>query len=189
MRSRSVSQTVGRANKAAGDSLERWIEDQHTAAMAMGLIVHVEHYQPHAKMLGGRLVYVRAGVADYGLILAEGGISGAVEAKSTSAARLDRKEVKPAQARHLAACGGAGGLALLVVEFRQGGIKNRYAIPWLSIKWQVLRSAESVEEAELFSWRVPPGVCYLSRFVKPNLEVAAKVRALSPPLERRFARE
>ena len=81
----------------------------------------------------------------------------------------------------------AGGLAVLLIEFRRGGMPRRYAIKWADVPWQILRTAESVAEADLSQSRIQVGTCYLESFVKPNPLLAQKIRAKMPT--RVFPRE
>lgn len=174
---------LGRANKAAGSTHEFWIDLQHAAAWREGLLAHVEKNEPHSRVVSGRVLYSAAGVADYTGTLAAGtrstslfsaraplsvldGVTLAVEAKSTSAARLARAEVKPRQAEHLGAVARAGGLALLLVEFRGADPRGaaRYAVPWAEVPWAKLRTADSVGAADLARWSVLPGATYLALF-------------------------
>ncbi len=135
-------QLAGSRAQAAGARFEEWVEAQHVLAAHLGILAHVEHNQPHAKVVGGRLIYVKQGVADYTGTL-EGGRSLTVEAKSRSG-RLLRSDIEPRQAIHLEAVARAGGLALLLVEFRDQHKIRRFAIPWREVPWEVLRSAESI---------------------------------------------
>ena len=179
--SRAVA--TGRANKGAGGAHESWVDLQHAAAKREGLLAHVEKNEPHSRIAGGRVLYSSAGVADYTGTLAAGtvashlfssrrhlspvdGVTLATEAKSTSAARLARAEVKPKQAAHLDAVAAAGGLALLLVEFRGKSMPARYAVPWAEAPWVKLRTADSVGEDDLGRWAVPVGASYLAMFVR-----------------------
>lgn len=156
----------GREGKAAGDAFELWVSNQHLRALGIGILAHVEHSEPHARVVGGRVQWVSSGVADFFGTLG-GGKSFAAECKSTDKQRLSKAAVEPKQAAHLDAVGRAGGLALLLVEFRRNEnglpVRHRFAVPWLEIKWKVLRSAESVGIEELAGWEVA-NECYLKRF-------------------------
>ena len=152
----------GRRNKAAGDSCEAWVEAQHDMAKRLGALAHVVHNEPHAKYIRGRLIYTSAGVADYTGIL-NNGTYVAIECKSTSKDALPRAAIKPMQARHLDAVAKAGGVALLLVEFR-GRALSKFAIPWDKVPWTTKRTAESLSfDAELlYPWTIYPDECYLS---------------------------
>lgn len=175
---------VGRANKSAGDAFEIWLNLQHREAIRRGFLACVEKSEPHTKIINGRVVYTARGVADYFGTLAAGtrstdsfsarvrpaasvldGISFAVEAKSTADERLAHAEVKPKQAEHLDAVSRAGGLALLLVEFRGGSVPVRCAVPWAEVPWRKLRTADSVGIAEIERWIITPGENYLMRFL------------------------
>ena len=118
--------------------------------------------------MGGRVIYVAKGVADYVGTLCDKGRALALEAKSTSALRLSRKVVSAKQALHLDAVSRVGGLALLLVEFRSEGRTRHFAVPWADVPWTKLRSADSVCELDLAAWRVLSGECYLSKFCPPG---------------------
>lgn len=186
-RDRARSSITGRQAKAAGDAFEAFLEQQHEVALQLGILACVEHNEPHAKVIGGRLMYTERGVADYTGVLDRSGRAVAVEAKSTKAERLMKSAVSSKQQDHLDRVARAGGLALLVVEFRRelpAAVQlqialwpmqaaeemlrqhfRRYVCPWEKVKWQVLKTAESVSEIDLFAdggwiW----GACYLERF-------------------------
>lgn len=142
------------------------MEHQHAQAIRLGLLACVEHNEPHAKVFPvNRVVYVRAGVADYTGCLADARYL-AVEAKSTKAARLMRSAVQPKQAQHLDAVSGVGGLAVLLVEFRHGSMPRRFACPWRHVPWAKVRSADSVGAVDLVEWEIQAGECYLAKVVK-----------------------
>lgn len=156
----------GRAAKAAGNAFEAFLETQHEIAERLGILAHIEHSEPHSKIVGGRLMYTSPGTADYFGTLDRSGLSYACEAKSTSAASFPRSNVEPKQQRHLEAVARAGGLALLLLEFRS--MSRRYALPWLQVPWKVKRTAESVSPDDIQEWLITvvagDGQCYLSRF-------------------------
>lgn len=159
---RGVASRRGRQNKILGDDLEEWLNHQHALAGRLGVLAHVEKTQAKSKVVDGRLIYEKPGVADY-IGCLEGARYLAVEAKSTDDERLPRSRVEPKQQEHLTAVALAGGLSVLVVEFR--GVENRrYALPWREVPWVVLRTAESVREADIVKWRIDPGACYLLRW-------------------------
>jgi hypothetical protein len=173
---------VGRANKAAGTAFEAWVEAQHNAALTMGVLAHIEHNEAHSKIISGRPMYVAPGVADYTGTLANGK-SLAAEAKSTDAMRLSKSEVKPLQQKHLNAVARTGAPALLLVEFRGIPVEGvapgiagsrRYAVPWMEVPWEVLRTAESVSESALIKWRIQPSECYVTRVCDVRLPPEAR---------------
>ena len=165
MRSR---REIGRTNQAVGSNFEIWIEGQHQKALYLGILAHVAHNQPSTKMIGGRLIYTEAGVADYTGVLDRSGKTLAVEAKSTGDDKLYRTVISPTQIKHLDAVAKAGGLALLLVEFRTD--RKRFAIPWLEVPWTILRSSQSVTADTLSKWFIDPNPesCYLSMFYSPG---------------------
>jgi recombination protein U len=156
---------IGRIKQAVGEMFEAWVDGQHEHAQRLGIIAHVEKNEPHSKIIHGHVIYTAAGVADRTGTL-EGGRSLAVECKSTKAVRFPRNDISTKQQEHLDAVARAGGLALLLVEFRATTppLFARYAIPWLEIPWKTLKTAESLDPADIGVWMIPPGVCYLSRW-------------------------
>lgn len=174
---------IGRKAKAVGGAFEEWIDGQHVMAKNLGILAHVAHTYPAAVYLKGILTHTKKGVADYSGTL-EGGRSLAEEAKSTSAKLFPRSEVDILQARHLDTVARAGGLALLVVEFRrtEPPLYQRFAVPWLEVPWSVQVSAVTVAAADLMQWLIAPDTCYLSRFHKGGA-------SSSPMTRRRYARE
>ncbi len=181
-------------SKAVGAAFEAWIETQHTIAERLGILAHVVHNQPTATFIGGRLIYTAAGVADYTGTLDRSGLTLAVEAKSTQADKLARSAVEPKQQQHLEAVARAGGLALLLVEFRQPGVLRnafRFAIPWLKVPWKIARTKENLYLDDLLDseWKIrgviSDGDCYLSKFHAPG--PSSNPRGHGPA--RRFARE
>lgn len=156
----------GRAAKFAGDKLESWIDAQHQKAIYLGILAHIEHNEAHSAIVKGQHVYTARGVADYTGVLDRCARAFAEEAKSSKTDRLARAAIKKKQADHLSAVAHAGGLALLLVEFRHEALPIRCAIPWLEVPWIILRSAESIDAASVAQWLIPrdPGGCYLERF-------------------------
>lgn len=176
----------GRTAQQAGSNFESWIETQHEIAERLGILAHVEHSEPHAKMIGGRLTYASPGTADYFGTLDRCGLSYACEAKSTSAPRFQRSGIEPKQQKHLEAVARAGGLALLLVEFRYR--QARFAIPWLQVPWEVKRTAESITPDSVGQWYIDgipgDGRCYLSKFHEGGPRTSAGSLRV-----RKFARE
>lgn len=156
---------IGRLSQAVGEHFESWVDGQNEMAMRLGIIAHVEKNEPHSKVIGGQLRHTAAGVADRTGTL-EGGRTLAVECKSTSEKRFAKAEVSKRQAEHLDAVARAGALALLLVEFRltTAPFYKRYAIPWLETPWRTLRTAESLDPADIEQWRIAPDTCYLSKW-------------------------
>lgn len=180
---------IGKKSKNVGDRFEQWIESQHELAKQHGIVYSVVHNQPTTKFIRGRLIYTSAGASDYTGVLA-GGRAFAVEAKSTDKERLPRASVKLKQAEQLDSVARAGGLALLLVEFRHVSvpafpvpdiINARFAIPWLEVPWKVLRSAESVGSYDLSDWEIHSD-CYLYRFCESGTNIA-------PTMGRRYRTE
>jgi len=157
---------IGRTSQAVGASFESWIDGQHEVAKMAGILAHIAHNQAQSNVVRGRLIYTAAGVSDYTGTLDRSGLSVAVEAKSTKAESLLRAAVKPKQQEHLEVVARAGGLALLLIEFRltEVPLRFRFAVPWLEVPWETKRSAESISAEQLGPWLVDPGTCYLERF-------------------------
>lgn len=189
------NKAIGRKAKAIGAAFETWIDGQHQAAHALGILAFVEKTEAHSQVIHGRVEFIAPGVADYIGTLCDGGKTLAVEAKSTDDAQLMRSVVSPKQAKHLDAVAAAGGLALLLVEFRhvsQVGesyaaqvlpIYARYAVPWLEVPWQTLRTAESVAEASIQQWRILADTCYLSKYHSGGVPVGSVGRKRVFPRE------
>lgn len=163
-RSKAENTRIGHLSQSSGATFESWIEAQHVMAVLMGILGHVEHNQAQAKVINKRVVYTGRGCCDYTLLCPEGRYA-AVEAKSTSDNVLLKSLIKPKQIAHLEATVRAGGLALLLVEFRhEDGRRTRYAVPWKKIEWTTRRKTPSVSELSLEPWKIDG--CYLARFVK-----------------------
>jgi penicillin-binding protein-related factor A (putative recombinase) len=160
-------QQAGRYAKHMGDMFESWLDGQHAMAKRDGILAHIHHNEPKTIMMKGILSYDKKSVADYSGTL-EGGRSLAVEAKSWgNSENFPRSQVDTLQAEHMQTVLRAGGLALLVVEFRIPFVQ-RFAVPWQEVPWRVLRSAETTT-AELLQgagWKIPMDVCYLAKFHK-----------------------
>lgn len=154
---------TGRKKQVAGALFEHWVEGQHKIALAKGLLVHVEHSEPHCKVINGRLIYTACGVADYFGTLA-GGKSLAVEAKSIDSTSFPYRLIKPKQIKHLDAVANAGGVAVLLVNF--AGVKC--AMEWRQVPWKVKRSAKSIDLEDVQRYEVPSttSACYLDYLVK-----------------------
>lgn len=173
-RTREQNVDAGRIAKAAGDAFENFIDEHHSKARSLRLLAHVEHNQAKAKVLpGGGLTYVGKGPSDYTGMLADGGRVYAAEAKSVAGVRLMRSAIKKKQAEHLDAVARAGGLALLLVEFRREDVEwmklpvTRYAVPWASVPWKKVKTAESVSEVDILPFLIE-GDCFLSWHCKPG---------------------
>lgn len=188
LRRRNVEQLIanakrGRVAQAVGASFESWLEGQHTLAKRYGILAHVEKTQARTAWVKGRLEYVGKGVADY-IGTLEGGRSFALEAKSTSGEYLPKSEIDTKQAEHLQLVALAGGLALLLVEFRsdEHPYWRRYAVPWLEVPWEVARTAQRVVQDKIEKWRVI-NECYLQSWHMGGLSSGAHITL------RKFARE
>lgn len=153
---RGGSRAKHRQSVAHGKNFEEWVEMQHASAKRRGMLVHVVHNQAQSKVVGWRMIYTGAGVADYTGCMRDGKCL-ATEAKSTGKDRLAKSEITPKQQEHLTAVSNACGYAYLLVEFRGTNtlLNRRYAIPWSRVPWKVLRTAESLVEADIKPcWRL-----------------------------------
>lgn len=173
----------GRKAKSSGDSFERWIETQHDKALRLGILAHVWHNQAKAEVRGGKLIFVGKGIADYTGTCERGGRTLAEEAKSVQKDYLPYSMIDKLQAEHLDAVAHAGGLALLLAEFRHEALPRRYAIPWLEVPWAILRSAKSISSADVAQWEISrdPGGCYLARFHAPGPRSLPLKKTWEPP--------
>lgn len=177
---------MSRASQTSGASFESLIERHHDRALDLGIVpCKIEHNQAYSKVVGGKLIYTKPGISDYsGIVLGWFGPKTCAplgaEAKSTKKDRLPRSAVEPLQAKYLDAVARAGGLALLLVEFRAQDIRT--AIPWLEVPWQVLKSAESLSVADVRKeWQFSAEGCYLERCCPPERRSPpAKARRIFP---------
>lgn len=179
----NIRRVAGQQAQSAGSTFESWLEAQHEKAIRSGILAHIEHNQPHAKIINGRLIYVESGVSDYtGVLDNKVATSVAIEAKSSKIDRLAYSVIKRKQADHLDAVAHAGGLALLLAEFRHEALPRRFAIPWLEVPWAILRSAKSISSTDVAQWEISrdPAGCYLSRFHEPGPKSLPK-KTWEPP--------
>lgn len=158
----------GRAGKRAGDALEAWTRAQLDAAVMAQIITWFAKVEAGARYRrerdartgdwSQRLVWGARAAADFVAVRARDGVSIAIECKSVEGARLAREAIEPQQVHHLAQTHCAGGVALVVVEFRDEGQltygARQYCVPWDAMPWQRERSAWSVPEAPLARWKV-----------------------------------
>jgi hypothetical protein len=163
----------GREAQFAGASFENWIEGQHNAAVMLGILAHWFHPQPRFYNERGLWQPAERSVADFVGVLEGEGVGLVLnparfyvaEAKSVKSGRMPRAIVARQQAEHLEATAHAGGLALLIGEFRLENVRVRFACPWLDVPWEVARSAESITPELMASWDV--GMypdCFLKRW-------------------------
>ena len=140
----------GKAARAHGAALEKWLADQHRTAALAGL-AHVRHVgAPVIVGAGGRPTeWAGTGPADFQGQL-PGGRSVAIEAKSREG-RLTREEIAEHQRADLDACAAGGGLAVIVA--RLGGAVH--AIPWREVPWCSPRGGSpSIGAADVAAWRI-----------------------------------
>jgi len=162
---------MGHAEQTSGAAWEAWCDGQHRAAMALGLLVWVDHYGPEVRHLrqGAHRIVGKA-PPDY-LGMMRGGRLLAVEAKRRTGRLAIEGNTRDAIERHqrdrLAEVEHGGGLGLVLVEFVRADGVHRFAAPW-SVVAAAARSpmggARSVGPEDLRGWEVDPR-CYLARFV------------------------
>jgi penicillin-binding protein-related factor A (putative recombinase) len=117
-------------------------------------------------MIRGRLQYTKRSGADWISIINNGHATALIEeSKSYSSDRLPKSELTPKQIEHLENNTIAGGVSLLLVEFRLPPRQYKFAIPWREVPWTTLRTAESVSMQDLDDqWMIGPmEPCYLIR--------------------------
>ncbi len=165
-RTRAQNSARGRKAQQVGSDFESWVNTQHQNAKYLGILAHVEKNEPHAKIIGGILMYEKPGVADYSGTL-EGGRALNVEAKSTQSSRFLQSGVTAKQQTHLTVTARAGALAFLLIEFRTPGpgllIREQFAIPWLDVPWNIATSALGISAADVARWRITTD-CYLQPY-------------------------
>lgn len=157
-------QQAGRFAKAVGDLFEGWFAGQCDFAKRKGQLAHIHHNEPKTVITKAGLKHAKKSVADNSGAL-EGGRSLVAETKSTGSIDFPRSEVLPLQQDHLERNACAGGLSLLVVEFRSPRIR-RFSVPWMHVPWQVKQSAETVT-AELLAaggWEIMMDGGFLDKF-------------------------
>lgn len=157
---------AGAIAHAQGDAFELRLAYHHAAALRAGLLADVRHVSPRMRAVrqgrGIRWVVVGHACCDYVGTLGDGRAL-VVEAKSTGDARLAYSQIEPQQVAQLAAVSAAGGLALLVVEYRAVGAI--YAVPWREVPWRRSGRGLSLSPADMPSRRVT-GDCYLRALVR-----------------------
>lgn len=158
-----------RKSREIGEDFEAIVDKWHTMAGLRGALAHAVHNAPPSRVVNGKLIYEKAGVADYTGVL-HGGLYLASEAKSVKPGeRLAKARISPEQMKHLDAVEAACGRAFLLVEFRvEKSIAHKhYAIPWQQVPWKVVRTAESLDERDLaICYQVPAGSDYLVPYHK-----------------------
>ena len=166
----------GRKSQKLGADFEAFIDMQHAMAGMRGALAHVVHNMPPSRFVDGKLIYSKAGVADYTGVL-YGGLYLAAEAKSVAPGEcLAKSRISLKQKLHLDRVIQAGGFAYLLVEFRSEDFKHRrYAILWDRVPWKKKRTAESLDEADLVKCesqiRMSTDKDYLARDTDPSSNV------------------
>ncbi len=167
---RAAGLRVGRASKDSGQDFEEFVERHHAEALRLGILAHVVHNEPHGRIFNGAWHMVRAGIADFTGVLFDQGRTLAVEAKKRKD-KIEKKDISLEQRNHLDAVVRAGGLAFLLARIVEHGedidaeFESDYAVPWQSVPWVILKSAESVTAKDLAPWVIPPDrKCYLEPY-------------------------
>ena len=161
-----------------GQQWENWVSGQNQVAEMRGLLAVSWHNEPRCLPVGGgRFIYASASAADFAGTLGKEinpewcGKGFAAEAKSRSQARLYLSGITPLQQLHLTKNAAAGGLSLLLAEFRDESSAlwrfTRFAIPWQLVPWSKGRKngADGIAAADLAGWEIT-AACYLDRFVQ-----------------------
>lgn len=169
---RIAKQLAGAEAMWFGSQFEAWIHGQHETAVNAGLVAWHRHISPKVRWVGKGPRGQRFGIvvgeacADYALQLV-GGQSVVLEAKSVKEPhRLAICDFKKQQREHLTACARAGGLALMLAEFRSpNGQHKRFAVPWLEVPWRVRRTAQALDAIDLRGWEVEEPI-YIRRFLQ-----------------------
>ena len=161
----------GAKAQARGKEFEQLLGAHHQAGLLMRLIASVEHNQPEARVLRGRVIFAGASVADFTGLL-RGGLYFANELKSTAEPEFYRRKIPDKQQAHLDAVADAGGLALFSIEFREEQAaaiyeRRRFVLPWREVPWRSRATSPAItaEDLNRRGWRLT-GPCYLLRFVE-----------------------
>lgn len=164
---RRLNSQRGTKSKEAGKAWEREIRTQLHVGEHDKLIAFWAHAEPTFRLVwqsrAGRppeklYLPVKAGFADFSGVLA-GGLSFALECKSTMKACYHRSDISEAQQEHLTAVANAGGLSLLALKMHTGdeasGFRvHEFLIPWGRVPWRQKRSADSVSVGDLDEWKM-----------------------------------
>lgn len=159
--------------KRFGQAFENVLQAHLNGAVISGLVSWWDHSQASFKCLSKkRFVPIKAGCADF-IGQLSGGLSFAMEAKSTDQERFYRSAILDDQAKQLDAAAKGGGLALLAVQFRvpletnsrymTWGSFPSFVVPWQSVPWKAARSALSVTLDDLRGWEIETPI-FLARF-------------------------
>ena len=160
---------AGARAKAAGAEWEHWIEVQHSMAIRLGILACATHLEPAVIATPKGIIRKAPSGPDYVGCLADSRCFMA-EAKTCSGPRFERARISPLQAAHLAAVSRAGGLALLLLEFREEKAAlwtiRRFAGRWEALPWERARTAETLTAAGMAAAGCElGGGCYLAKFV------------------------
>jgi hypothetical protein len=164
VRAGDVREQAGRRAKRLGEDLERWVAGYLSTAQRVGAVAWWMKVHPgvaHRRALiegrwGFKLVWGERAAADFVGLLPDGRML-AIECKSVEGHRLALSAIQPQQRTHLGAVTAAGGVGLLVAEFRDEGAVTRtarqYVIPWHLAPWATARTAEALTELAATPWR------------------------------------
>lgn len=174
-----VRAAAGRRAQRSGDELEKLLASHGSLAIATGRLAWLRKIP--AGVAYGALVcacgkahrvlkWAEQACADF-LGADRRARSLVIEAKSVEGddgGRLYRAEVMPQQSEQLDAAAASGGVALLVVEFRETGkvlVRSTVCvIPWREVPWQTLRKSQSLSLDGARPWALRQGL-FLERFL------------------------
>lgn len=160
---------AGRRADRHGKALEAWTRSQFDAAVLAEVLVWFTKIETPItqvrvrKLVEGRWSWtweLRWGAKAHADFVGcnAAGLCVAAECKSVEGTRLPLAQLARQQVHHLDQVNAAGGVALLVVEFRHVGrgteAARQYVIPWACVPWQKARTALSIDEASVAAWAV-----------------------------------
>lgn len=152
--------SAGRTAQAVGKHLEQIVAAQIECATQARLVVWSAHNQPLFRQVGpARFVRAQASGADWSLVF-NGALAGALEVKGTADRRFYRSAITDLQQEHLEQVARAGGLAVLLVQFRSEAGWPIYRVPWQAVPWErasATKDAPSVTAEAVEPWRFNPG--------------------------------
>jgi penicillin-binding protein-related factor A (putative recombinase) len=160
---------AGALAKAAGAAFEHWVEAQHGEAVRLGFLAMVTHLEPAVIATRHGIIRKAPSGPDYMGCLADSRAY-CCEAKTCSGPRFERARISPLQSAHLDAVSSAGGLALLLLEFREEKAAlwtiRRFAGCWEALPWERARTAETLTAAGMAAAGCElAGGCYLAKFM------------------------
>ena len=157
----------GAIARNAGRAFEKLIKSHHDVAVLEGLLAFVFHVDPPVIPAKDRAIFLGPSGADFSGVVWNG-LAFTAETKSTKDPHFQRSRISKLQLAHLDATARAGGVAVLVIEFRQERealwTYRRYAIPWRMVPWRIARTEARISPADLGAWEIL-GSCYLRTLI------------------------